>query len=181
MIDITEQRRLEEALRALAVRDELTGLYNRRGFLMLAQGHLALAQRHQRAVKLIFADVDDLKEINDRHGHTAGDRALIAAARVLRRTYRAADVVARLAGDEFAVFPLEVDDAAVPGLIARLQQGLEEHNREGEEPFTLSISIGVGSYNPDECRTVEELLAAADAGLYEAKRKRRQRAGGIGG
>jgi diguanylate cyclase (GGDEF)-like protein/PAS domain S-box-containing protein len=174
MIDITEQRRLETALRALSVTDELTGLYNRRGFLVLAQSHLALAQRHKRNVALIFADVDELKRINDEHGHAAGDRALIAAARILRLTYRSADVVARLAGDEFAVFPLEVSDqTTIPRLVSRLEQHLASHNAQSGEPFTLSMSLGVGHYRPDECRTVEELLAAADQGLYHTKRGRK--------
>lgn len=175
MIDVTEQRRVEEQLRTLSVRDELTGLYNRRGFLMLAQSHLALAQRHRRPVKLIFADLDNLKSINDRHGHAAGDRALVAAATILRHTYRSADVVARLGGDEFAVFPLEVsDEAAVPGLVARLHQRLDEYNQRHVEPFAVSMSVGVGHYNPDECQTVDDLLAAADAGLYETKESRRR-------
>lgn len=175
MIDVTEQRREEEQLRALSVRDELTGLYNRRGFLMLAQGHLSLAQRHHRAVKLIFADLDNLKSINDQHGHAAGDRALVAAATILRHTYRSADVIARLGGDEFAVFPLEVsDETAVPGLVARLHRRLEEYNQQRAEPFTVSMSVGVGHYNPDECQTVDDLLAAADAGLYKTKEDRRR-------
>lgn len=176
MVDITEQHRLEGALRALSVRDDLTGLYNRRGFLMLAQSHLALAQRHNRSVKLIFADLDNLKQVNDQHGHAAGDRALMAAARILKHTYRSADVVARLGGDEFAVFPLEVsDEAALPRLLARLQQRLDEFNSHRLEPFRLSMSVGVGHYKPQECQTVEELLAAADAGLYQTKHERRSK------
>jgi diguanylate cyclase (GGDEF)-like protein/PAS domain S-box-containing protein len=175
MIDITEQRRLEEDLRALSVSDPLTGLYNRRGFLTLARGHLALAQRHQRPVCLIFADLDNLKGINDQFGHAAGDRALIAAATILRNSYRAADVVARVGGDEFAIFPVEVsDDAAVPLLVARLEERIDEFNRQHLESFPLSLSIGVGRYHPENCRSVEELLAAADAGLYDAKRRRRR-------
>jgi diguanylate cyclase (GGDEF)-like protein len=172
MIDITEQLRHEQALRELSVTDSLTGLYNRRGFLTLAHGHLALAQRHKRSVSLILADLDNLKGINDQYGHAAGDRALAAVARILRQTYRSADVVARLGGDEFAVFPLEVAEDAVPRLVERLEQHLEEHNRLRVDPFALSISVGVGRYNPEECRTVNDLLEAADARLYERKRQR---------
>lgn len=173
MVDITEQRLAENALRALSVTDDLTGLYNRRGFLVLAQGHLALAQRHKHAVALIFADLDNLKRINDEYGHAAGDRALVAAGRILRHTYRSADVIARLGGDEFAVFPVEIsDESTVPRLTTRLEQRIAEHNARGLEPFTLSMSLGVGLYRPDDCRTVEELLAAADEGLYETKRRR---------
>lgn len=121
---------------------EVTGLYNRRGFLMLADGHLALAQRHHRAFSLLFADLDYLKSINDQYGHAAGDRALIAAARILRQAYRSADVVARLGGDEFVVFPLEVTADAVPALVARLHQHLEDYNSKGLEPFKVLMSAG---------------------------------------
>jgi diguanylate cyclase (GGDEF)-like protein len=142
---------------------------------MLAQGHLALAQRHQQPVALIYGDLDDLKAINDQHGHAAGDRALMAAARILTRTYRSADVIARLGGDEFAVFPVALTDASTaPRLLERLERRISEYNSHRSEPFALSMSLGIGLYRPQECRTVDDLLAAADAGLYDCKRRRRE-------
>jgi diguanylate cyclase (GGDEF)-like protein len=80
--------------------------------------------------------------------------------------------VARLGGDEFVVFPLEVSSDALPALVARLHQRLEEYNSQGLEPFKVSMSVGFGHYNPDECKSVEDLLAAADAGLYRTKQER---------
>jgi len=172
MLDITERKQLEDALRNLSLTDELTGLYNRRGFATLAERHLALARRNNRELLLIFADVDGLKEINDTHGHAVGDMALRDTATVLRSTYRSADIIARLGGDEFTVFPLEAGEQATPLLVKRLQDSLDRHNAELNRPFTLSLSVGVSAYHPEQCQTIEEVLAEADRELYRRKRER---------
>ena len=149
MLDITERKQLEDALRNLSLTDDLTGLYNRRGFATLAERHLALARRNNRELLLIFADVDGLKEINDTHGHAVGDMALRDTATVLRSTYRSADIIARLGGDEFTVFPLEAGEQSTPLLLKRLQDSLDRHNAELHRPFTLSLSVGVSAYHPE--------------------------------
>ena len=99
--DISARKRAEEDLRALLLVDELTGLPNRRAFITLSEQALKLAMRMERDVLMIFIDVDRLKDINDTWGHLVGDRALIDTARVLRESFREADIVARLGGDEF--------------------------------------------------------------------------------
>ena len=172
MLDITERKQLEDALRNLSLTDDLTGLYNRRGFATLAERHLALARRNNRELLLIFADVDGLKEINDTHGHAVGDMALRDTATVLRSTYRSADIIARLGGDEFTVFPLEAGEQSTPLLLKRLQDSLDRHNAELHRPFTLSLSVGVSAYHPEQCQTIEEVLAEADRELYRRKRER---------
>lgn len=174
MVDVTARRQFEETLRTLALVDELTGLYNRRGFITLAERQLALARRKKQPLMLIAADVDDLKGINDRFGHPAGDQALIGAAQVLRQTYREADIVARLGGDEFTVFPIEASKDSAPLLIERLQSNLDRYNLREERGDTLSLSTGVALIEGDLPKDIQQLLAEADTELYEQKRARRR-------
>lgn len=172
MLDITSQTQMQEALRRLSLVDDLTGVYNRRGFMTLAESHLALAIRRKRELLLIFADVDSLKSINDEYGHAAGDRVLRDAAAVLRRTYRSADIIARLGGDEFTAFPLEAGLDLADLLLTRLQESIKAHNRETPRPYALSLSVGVGRFDPADCQTMEQLLSEADRALYQQKRSR---------
>ena len=175
MVDITARKQLEESLRNLSLVDELTGLYNRRGFTTLAEGHLILALRKRRPLLLISADVDDLKGINDRYGHAAGDQALVAAAALLRSTYRSADIIARLGGDEFTVFPLEAADESATVLLERLQGNLRDVQRPASVGYQLSMSAGMARLDPHRCTNVEALLVEADRELYQQKRQRRAR------
>jgi diguanylate cyclase (GGDEF)-like protein/PAS domain S-box-containing protein len=172
MADITERKQFEDALRMLALIDELTGLYNRRGFVSLAERQLSLARRKKQPLILIAADVDDLKGINDRHGHAAGDEALVAAAGILRQTYREADIVARLGGDEFTVFPLEASSDSAPLLIERLEENLQRFNERGERSYQLSMSTGVALLEGELSKDLQQLLSEADVQLYEQKRAR---------
>ena len=172
MADITERKQFEDALRMLALIDELTGLYNRRGFVSLAERQLSLARRKKQPLILIAADVDDLKGINDRHGHAAGDEALVAAAGILRQTYREADIVARLGGDEFTVFPLEASSDSAPLLIERLEANLRRFNERSERSYQLSMSTGVALLEGELSKDLQQLLSEADVQLYEQKRAR---------
>ena len=172
MLDITSYKQLEDALRNLSLVDDLTGLYNRRGFTTLAERHLSLARRHHRELLLLFADLDSLKQINDTHGHPEGDQALVDVAGVLRNTFRSADIIARLGGDEFTVFPLEAATESGDRLIERLRANLVTFNREHRRPYQLSLSVGIGRYDPSKCQSIQQLLAEADRELYERKRGR---------
>ena len=154
MLDITDRQRLQEALHALTLTDELTGLYNRRGFITLGERHIELARRRRREMLLIFADIDGLKTINDTHGHAAGDQALVDAARLLRTTYRSADIIARLGGDEFTVFPLEAHHESADILLSRLTHNLNRENATLGRPYVLSLSVGLGRFDPAQCQTV---------------------------
>jgi len=174
--DVTAQKRQESALRTLTLIDELTGLYNRRGFMMLAERHLALAVRKKRSIFLLFCDVDDLKAINDTFGHREGDRALIDAGDILRRTFRSADIIARLGGDEFTVFPLEAADTSGELLTERLEENLRVHHEEHQRPYRLSVSVGMACFEPDSPWTMDRLLEEADRRLYSNKRRRQDAA-----
>jgi diguanylate cyclase (GGDEF)-like protein/PAS domain S-box-containing protein len=172
--DITERKMQEERLKDLAILDELTGLYNRRGFMALANQHLKQAKRTKRRAMVIFADLNGLKRINDTHGHADGDRALIAAADIFNRTFRDSDVVARVGGDEFAILAIEADQHHLDTIRVRLQQALDVVNRRNVHPFEISVSIGVVAYDPEQPATVEELMASADREMYVHKHGRAQ-------
>jgi diguanylate cyclase (GGDEF)-like protein/PAS domain S-box-containing protein len=172
MVDITARKQFEDALRTLALVDELTGLYNRRGFITLAERQLSLARRKKQPLVLIAADVDGLKDINDQYGHAVGDQALVAAAGVLRQTYREADIVARLGGDEFTVFPLEAASDSTAMLVDRLQTNLQKYNARRQREFTLSMSTGVAVLEGELSKDVQQLLSEADSQLYQQKRER---------
>lgn len=168
--DITERKLQEERLKDMAILDDLTGLYNRRGFMALASQHLKQAKRAKRQALVIFADLNGLKRINDTHGHADGDRALIVAAEVFNRTFRDSDVVARVGGDEFAILAVEADNESVDIIKARLQAALDFANRGNSRPYEVSVSIGIVSYDPDQHTSVEELMAGADREMYVHKR-----------
>jgi diguanylate cyclase (GGDEF)-like protein/PAS domain S-box-containing protein len=168
--DITERKLQEERLKDLAILDDLTGLYNRRGFMALANQHLKQAKRAKRRALVIFADLNGLKRINDTHGHADGDRALMATADVFNRTFRDSDVVARVGGDEFAILAIEADSNHLDNIRTRLQQALDMANRGHMYPFQLSVSIGVVSFDPEQHNTVEELMDLADREMYAHKR-----------
>ena len=178
VLDMTARKQLEETLQALALVDELTGMYNRRGFMTLAERQLKIARRKKHPVILLAADVDNLKTINDTHGHAVGDQALVAAATVLRHTYREADIIARLGGDEFTVFPLDAVASSGPLLLERLRRNLLEWNERNRPPFELSMSTGTAVLDEEGLsKELHTLLAEADSQLYLQKRERRRRDG----
>ena len=170
--DVTARRRQEDALRSLTLVDELTGLYNRRGFQTLAERHLALAVRKRRGVFLLFCDLDGLKQINDTWGHREGDRALVDTATLLRQSFRSADIIARLGGDEFTVFPLEASDESGDRLIGRLAENVDAHNAGAGRSYRLAMSVGIARFEPGSAWTMEQLLEEADRRLYADKRRR---------
>jgi diguanylate cyclase (GGDEF)-like protein/PAS domain S-box-containing protein len=170
--DISDRRRAEEA-QARSLRDDLTGLYNRRGFFTLAEHQFKLSKRSHRGMVLFFADLDALKAINDRLGHLEGDQALIDTANILSHTFRETDILARLGGDEFVVLITEPSDAKV--ILGRLCQNLERHNAKAARPYQISLSIGMAHYNPLFPSSIEDLVRQADSSMYENKRGKRSR------
>jgi diguanylate cyclase (GGDEF)-like protein len=168
--DITERVRMEEALRALALLDELTGLYNRRGFSILAEHQLKMAERGKRRMLLLFSDLDGLKWINDTFGHPEGDRALIEVADILEETFRESDIVARIGGDEFVVLAVETNGSPAGVLTTRLRENLEARNAGADRRYQLSLSVGVAHYDPTRPCSLDDLLAGADRAMYGQKR-----------
>jgi diguanylate cyclase (GGDEF)-like protein/PAS domain S-box-containing protein len=175
--DVTEQRRQEaelhaqaRQLKALSLRDDLTGLYNRRGFQEHAQRQLANTARSRRPACVFFIDLNGMKGINDTLGHETGDRALVATAQVLSSVFRASDVVARLGGDEFAVYAQECSLDDVPAVRARISDRVDSLNISGIERFHLSLSVGAAVHDVANPADLEQLLESADHSMYEEKR-----------
>jgi diguanylate cyclase (GGDEF)-like protein len=165
-----ERHRMTTTLRAAAFTDELTGLYNRRGYVTRAVSLLKTAD--PKVVWQIFFDVDDLKRINDSFGHWAGDRALIEVANVLRLAFRSTDIVARVGGDEFAVLAVAPADAAPESWTARWREPLTALSARRD--FPLSVSVGVAQPDERASTTPEDLLTRADSTMYTAKRLRKK-------
>jgi len=172
--DITQMKTMEEKLFTLSITDELTGIYNRRGFLVLAEQQLKLADREKKGIFMLYADLDGLKTINDNFGHKEGDNAIIETAKILRTTYRNSDVIARIGGDEFVVIPVgnPMDDINI--ITARLQGNLRKFNMEKEGAYKLSLSVGIAYYDPVKPCSIDELLRQADRMMYEQKKRRYQ-------
>lgn len=173
--DITERKRMEERLRALSLVDELTDLYNRRGFLTLAEHQLQLAKRAKKGVLLLFIDLDNLKEINDKYGHSVGDRALVQTTNILKKTFRESDIIARIGGDEFVVLTLELTAANARAFCTRLQKNLNSFNKRARLPFELALSIGWAHYDPANPQTITQLLTQADRMMYRHKQSKKKR------
>ena len=183
--DITERKaheaelaRRAERLRDLSLRDELTHVYNRRGFLELARQQLRLAARARRFLTVFYADLNGMKTINDVLGHEMGDRALVATASILTKVFRTSDIVARLGGDEFAVLATECDAQGVEAASARVRTLVEQHNQAPGAPFQLSVSVGAAVYDPAAPSELEALMKRADEQMYQLKRARADAAAG---
>ena len=157
-------------LENLSLVDDLTGLYNRKGFLALAHHRVKLAQRTGEPFFVAFVDLDDLKQINDTFGHQAGNCALVDAATVLKQCFRDSDILARLAGDEFAVFIAEADGQKIAHRIA---SKLAAYNDSAGREYCLSFSTGIVSAVSAEDFEIETLLAEADSLMYQQKRQKR--------
>ncbi len=165
-----ERQRIQEKLQTLSITDELTGLYNRRGFFLLAGRYLELVNRSRDTLLLAIADLDGMKQINDTFGHHEGDLALIGAANVLRKScLRETDLVARVGGDEFAIAVMETSKAADGILVARLQKNLDAENSKQEHPYELSMSTGVVRYRSERPCSIEDLMVRADKLMYAQK------------
>lgn len=177
--DLTERKNIEAQLRDLSLRDDLTNLRNRRGFLLLAEQELKLVRDRRRETPdihlwLIFADVDGLKAINDQHGHDVGSQALVHAARILTKTFRDADVIARIGGDEFAILALTDEPDGGNTMLARVQEVVRCFNVEQQLPYQVSLSLGAVKVDANRTSAIEDVLKEADRQMYEHKRGERR-------
>jgi len=164
-----KQALLDRELRQLALTDELTCLYNRRGFFAAAVQQLKLATRKGQSLLLLYCDLDNLKKINDSYGHREGDLALIRSADAMEKAFRGSDILARLGGDEFVVLASEASSATQEVLLRRFQKTLKKANA-GETRYELSVSVGVARFDPKHPISLGELMAQADEAMYEQKR-----------
>lgn len=170
-----ERHKLLKILREHAIYDQLTGLYNRRGFFNFLDQQVKLSNRNKNEFFLVFADLDGLKLVNDTMGHTIGDDALVCASNILKEVFRESDTIARIGGDEFAIIitgSKEVDN--INSIEKRLENAVDNFNKECDNPFTISISIGVSTYNPINPITEDKLIAMADKEMYYMKQKRKK-------
>jgi diguanylate cyclase (GGDEF)-like protein/PAS domain S-box-containing protein len=172
-IDITEHRKMEQDLETMALTDQLTGLYNRRGFINLALRQLKLSKRSKQTILLFFADIDKMKWINDNLGHEDGDKALINTARILVKTFRESDIISRVGGDEFAILAIDTDEKTAEGLLARLHRLINKCNLRKGRKYDLSVSIGYATFDPRHHDSLDELMSRADMRMYEDKKNKK--------
>jgi diguanylate cyclase (GGDEF)-like protein/PAS domain S-box-containing protein len=159
--DITLRKHYEEEIRTLSNTDELTGLYNRRGFLTLAEQELKRAERTKKGMLFIYADLDGMKTINDTFGHQRGE------------VFRESDIIARIGGDEFALLVAETPTAYANLVKTRLQRRISARNASANRPYTLSLSMGVAHYDPHRPVPLNKLISRADSAMYAGKRHRK--------
>jgi diguanylate cyclase (GGDEF)-like protein len=163
------QALLDRELRYLALTDDLTCLYNRRGFFAAATQQLKLAQRNSQSLLLLFCDVDNLKKINDTYGHQEGDLALIRTADALEQSFRGSDILSRLGGDEFVVLASETSNQTQEVILRRLEKNLKKSSAT-ESRYALSVCVGVARFDPKRAVPLGELMVQADKAMYEKKR-----------
>jgi diguanylate cyclase (GGDEF)-like protein/PAS domain S-box-containing protein len=167
--DVTELRDAEQQLRQLAMTDDLTGLHNRRGFLVNGSRVLQDAVQLGKGAAVFYVDIDGLKAVNDDHGHEAGSALIAAAAEAMKNSFRAADVLARIGGDEFvALVIVPPDDVAT--ITNRLKWHVHKFNTQSGLPYALSMSLGVAHFDAPSGQTLEGLVQRADAAMYLRKR-----------
>ena len=167
--------RRQARLRKLIATDALTGLYNRHAFLLLAEKQMETMRRRKSALLLFYFDLDDLKQINDTHGHRTGDAALKDVATLLRQVFRESDTLCRMGGDEFAALAVDATPESEAILRERFAEALRNDNGRSHRPFRIALSIGAVYYD-HTCanRSIEDVLEHADARMYGNKRQRRE-------
>jgi len=154
----------------MSLRDDMTGLYNRRGFALLAEQRLKESRRSGSTLTIVYADVDHLKSINDGFGHNAGDIALGLCALALEATFRESDIVARIGGDEFVALA-EADAPSISTVTMRLKQEVDRRTSASSLRFPVSLTIGSAHSRPPHAISLDDLLQQADQFMYEHKHR----------
>ena len=168
-------QKANEELKNLTLTDDLTGLYNRRGFFLHAERQLRVfrSRPSENSLWLMLGDLDGLKFINDEFGHPEGSAAIRKAGEILRQTFREADIIARPGGDEFTVLiPNSADDVA-ENITVRLQANFDAYNSNSGKPYQIAMSVGLIKVGFEEELSINQLLKAADDEMYEDKRRRK--------
>ena len=169
-VELLRRDSVEEEIHRISVTDMMTGLLNRRGFFLHAERSFKLARRQRVPSALVFIDIDGLKSINDAYGHDVGDDLIEDVAHILLQCFREADVVARIGGDEFAVFTIDTSQPDV--LRDRIRQSLADFTLRPDCPYRISFSTGIVRCDPVSELSLSEYLLRADQMMYEEKRKR---------
>jgi diguanylate cyclase (GGDEF)-like protein len=171
-----ELEKANERLRNLSLTDGLTGLNNRRGFMILATGLLKFARRAGHPLSLLYIDLDSLKHTNDTFGHAEGDTVLTHFSEILTKTFRDSDVIGRLGGDEFVVLTVDTTENDLVSIQARLQNNVDAYNLQAVRGYALSFSLGIIRVDVESTLTMEALLSQADAAMYKHKQGRKRTA-----
>jgi len=171
---VAERKRVEKELRDLSLTDELTGLRNRRGFFILAEQELRLANRSKKGIFMLYADIDNFKWINDTFGHVEGDKVLMEVAHILKNNYRASDIIGRIGGDEFVIIPVGTSKDSVNIITERFHKILALHNKKEKRNYNISISVGIAYYDPESPCSLDDLLNKADRAMYEDKMRKKR-------
>jgi diguanylate cyclase (GGDEF)-like protein/PAS domain S-box-containing protein len=169
--DLTSYRTLQDELLLQALTDELTGLYNRRGFKMMADQELKHSHRLKAEVVLLSIDIDTFKQINDTFGHDEGDRVLRMVSRTLESSFRSSDIIGRWGGDEFLVLALDAPSGTVDLLIQRFRQALSDICQRQGLPCTIAVTIGSACSDAKRALSLEQLIQEADRAMYANKRR----------
>jgi len=173
--DITERKRWEEKLRKSSVTDELTGLLNRRGFISFSEKLIRISARDKMDLLLFYIDFDNMKWINDTFGHQVGDQALVETAILLQDTFRLADVIGRIGGDEFVILCTENSHLGnEDAILRRLTGNITQTNSNPSRKYPLSLSYGVARLRHESPCSISELLSQADSEMYVNKEKRKK-------
>jgi len=169
-LHLRERKILESKLREASITDELTGLLNRRGFRILSEQQCKVAIRNKGGISLLFADLDNMKSINDKFGHAEGDRALMNTAGILKKAFREADIIGRIGGDEFAVF---LSNNSKPdsanAMMKNVLGNLKSFNEQNPQKYKLSLSMGVAHEHPEHPCPIDKLMSQADKLMYAQK------------
>jgi len=164
--------RMEMEIRVLTLRDELTGLYNLRGFTILGEHAVRVARRTQHPLSVLYIDLDNLKHINDTLGHAVGSAFLHETAELLKETFRETDVIGRIGGDEFAVI-CQCSHVAISIASQRLEEACAVRNAQNAQLFPLTFSVGYATAEEHGGQTLNELMTEADKAMYEQKREKK--------
>ena len=170
--EMDTQKLTQEEIELLSLKDEYTGLHNRYGFIPLAEQYLKLLSRENYIVYMFYADIDNLKHINDTYGHQEGDAVIKTVADILQDVCSESDLVARIGDDEFVVLPVGFTESGIELINSRLQEKLDEVNSAAGKEYTISISYGVAEYNPKAPCSVEDLLERSENLMYEQKKEK---------
>ena len=172
-VAVSEREEAEKALLNLSLTDDLTGLYNRRGFFTLTEHRLTTARRAGQSSLLFYADLDGLKLINDTYGHSEGSAAITMTAEILGRTFRNSDVVARIGGDEFAILAQNASEDERSIIVDRLEENFRAFNAQDGHSYRLSLSMGAVLVDAENNLSVDDLICKADEAMYAHKRSKK--------
>ncbi len=168
--ELSDRQKMQEGLRKLAMVDELTGFYNRLGFIKIGGGQIELAQALKRGFYLIVIGLDELKNINTDYGKREGERALTQIADILRASFRVSDTIARLRDDEFVIIAMKARRDSAQILADRCDRVLKFANKQNARPYHLSFNLGFSYFNPRNPVTLETLIDEADSAMSKNKK-----------